>query len=106
LSGPIVTTNLVAGENVLAVEVHNRSGASGDVTFGLSAFLTLPYTLYPTLKIAQSNSAVVMSWDQGGYTLQQASTATGAWTDVPGPVVSSPFATNSPEGSFFFRLSK
>jgi hypothetical protein len=106
LSGPIVTTNLVAGENVLAVEVHNRSAGSGDVTFGLSASLTLPYTLYPTLKIAQSNSAVVMSWDQGGYTLQQASTATGAWTEVPGPVVSSPFATNSPEGSFFFRLSK
>ena len=106
VSGPIISTNLVAGQNVLAVEVHNRSAASADVTFGLSASLALPYTLYPTLNIAQTNSTVTMSWAQGGYTLQQASEPTGAWMEVPGPVVISPFTTNNPTGNVFYRLSK
>jgi glucose/arabinose dehydrogenase/mono/diheme cytochrome c family protein len=43
LSGPIVATNLVAGTNVLAVEVHQSSAGSTDIAFGcaLSANIVL-----------------------------------------------------------------
>jgi glucose/arabinose dehydrogenase/mono/diheme cytochrome c family protein len=41
LSGPVVTTNLVRGTNVLAVEVHQSDAGSSDIVFGsaLTAFL-------------------------------------------------------------------
>ncbi len=58
------------------------------------------------LRISVPNNAVRLNWSQGGYTLQQANTVTGAWTDVSGPVVSSPFTTNNPTGNRFFRLKK
>jgi len=106
LSGPIIATNLVAGDNVLAVEVHNRSGGSLDVTFGLDAWLVLPYSLRPTLSVTSFNGTITLSWGQGGYRLQQASAPAGVWTDVPGPVITSPFTTNSPAGNLFFRLRK
>jgi hypothetical protein len=106
LSGPLITTNLLAGDNVLAVEVHNNNPGSPDATFGLSAAYTVPYTLHPTLSLAQSNNAVILNWSQGGFTLQQANAPTGAWADVPGPVISSPFTTNHSSAAQFFRLRK
>jgi len=106
LSGPRITTNLVVGDNVLAVEVHNYNAQSPDITFGLSAACTVPYISRPTLDLACSNSVVTLSWSQGGYTLQQASAITGAWSNVPGPIISSPFTTNNSGATRFFRLSK
>ena len=41
LSGDLIT-NLVAGDNVLAVEMHNYSAGSPDITFGSALFYTLP----------------------------------------------------------------
>jgi len=106
LSGPIVTANLLTGDNVLAVEVHNYNVGSPDVTFGLSAAYTVPYVLNPTLSLSQSDDDVTLSWSQGGFTLQQADTPTGTWTDMPGPVFSSPFTTNHSGATQFFRLRK
>lgn len=106
VSGPVITTNLLSGDNVLAVEVHNYSAGSPDITFGVKATLTLPYTLRPVISVTKSNSAVRLKWDQGGYTLQQANAPTGTWADVSGPVVSSPFVTNNSTGNRFFRLKK
>lgn len=106
VSGAVIATNLMAGDNVLSVEVHNYNPGSPDITLGAAASLTLPYILRPTLSVNNSNSAVGLSWSQGGYTLQQAITPTGVWADVSGPVVSSPFTTNSPVGNRFYRLRK
>jgi exopolysaccharide biosynthesis protein len=106
LSGPVITTNLVVGDNVLAVEVHNYNAQSPDITFGLSAACTVPYISKPKLDLACSSSVVTLSWSQGGYTLQQANAITGAWSDVPGPVISSPFTTNNSGAARFFRLRK
>ena len=106
LSGPLVTTNLLSGDNVLAVEVHNRGATSHDVTFGLNALVTVPYSFRPVLSVLRTNDGVMLQWSQGGYTLEQASGPAGAWTDVPGPVISSPFTTNNPSAALFFRLRK
>lgn len=106
VSGGVIATNLITGDNVLAVEVHNASAASPDITFGVSASLAQSYSVRPSLSLATSNKVFGLSWSQGGYTLQQATTITGVWADVPGPVIVSPFATNNPSGTRFFRLKK
>ena len=106
-SGSAITNSLIKGTNVLAVEVHNLSTASPDVTFGFAVSANAPYSLKPTLTVAGANKTNVLSWAQGGYTLQQANKLTGPWTNVPGPVISSPFAvTNSTTTNWFFRLKK
>lgn len=106
LSGPLITTNLVTGDNVLAVEVHNYNARSPDITFGLSVCCTTPYILNPRLDMACSNQLVILSWDRGGFTLQQAGSPAGVWTNAPGPVVSSPYTTTNSSAALFFRLQK
>ncbi len=105
-SGPTVTNSLIKGTNVLAVEVHNYNAGSPDITFGLAASLDVPYSVKPALSLARTNSAVVLSWAQGGYTLQQANAVTGPWSNVPGPVISSPFTVTNSSTNWFFRLTK
>jgi Phosphodiester glycosidase/Purple acid Phosphatase, N-terminal domain len=106
LSGPLITTNLLVGDNVLAVEVHNYNPASPDVTFGLSLVATEPYVPSPVLNLDYSNEVATLSWDRGGFILQQADTVDGPWLNVPGPVVSSPFVTDITNSAQFFRLQK
>jgi len=109
LAGPIVTTNLLLGNNVLAVEVHNYNSQSPDITFGLSAAYTAPYVPNvpsPQLEVTQTNDVIVLSWSGSGFTLQEAGATTGPWTDVPGPVTTSPFTTNDSSAALFFRLRR
>jgi uncharacterized repeat protein (TIGR03806 family) len=42
VSGSIVETNLLQGDNVLAVEVHQSTSASTDIVFGLGLSATIP----------------------------------------------------------------
>jgi hypothetical protein len=101
----VLVPNLLAGDNVLAVQVHNFSTGSPDVTFGCALSTIVPYTLPVQLSIALSNSVTTVSWPRGGFTLQQAASLTGPWTDVPGPVVSSPYVVRAP-GARFYRLRR
>jgi hypothetical protein len=97
-----VLTNLVQGDNVLAVEVHNYNALSPDITFAMSLAVTVPLAFPPQLSMQFSQPAVTLSWSRGGFILQQADTPAGPWMDVPGPVVSSPYTcTNSGSGQFF-----
>jgi exopolysaccharide biosynthesis protein len=105
LAGSTVT-NLVSGDNVMAVEVHNYNVASPDITFGTALAFTEPYTLPPQLSIASEQGAATLSWTRGGFTLQQAPAVGGPWTDVPGPIFSSPFTATNSGASLFFRLRK
>jgi hypothetical protein len=101
-----VLTNLVQGDNVLAVEVHNYSAGSPDITFAMSLAITQPYVSGAQLSITASNGTPVLSWTRGGFILQQASNPAGPWTDVPGPVVSSPYVTSVSSSPCYFRLKK
>jgi hypothetical protein len=105
ISGDL-STNLVAGDNVLAVEAHNYNLQSSDVTFGTFLFDTQPYVSSPQLDIAYTQVTVTLSWSRGGFTLQQAGVPSGFWTDVPGPIVSSPFTSTNLTGAQYFRLLK
>ena len=101
-----VMTNLVAGDNVLAAQVHNFSAGSPDITFGVSLSFTTPSSSPPQLTIQQGDSGLVVSWSRGGFTLQQAISPAGPWDNVPGPVVSSPFVVTNASTSQYFRLIK
>ncbi len=105
-SGPTVTNSLINGTNVLAVEVHNYNALSPDITFGLAVSADVPYSMNPALSVAGTNRTIVLNWARGGFTLQQANAVTGPWTNVPGPVISSPFTVTSSSTNWFFRLKK
>ncbi|HLH57311.1 MAG TPA: phosphodiester glycosidase family protein [Verrucomicrobiae bacterium] len=105
LSGD-ATTSLLAGDNVFAVEAHNYNSASPDITFGLALSYSLPFSPSPQLSIQQSGATVTVSWTRGGFTLQQSGSPAGPWSNVPGPVVSSPFVTASTGNVQYFRLIK
>jgi hypothetical protein len=105
ISGELMT-NLVAGDNVLAVEVHNYNQSSHDITFGTSLIDTQPYSRIPNLNIAYTQGSVTLTWDRDGFTLQQADAPTGPWADAPGPIVSSPFTSTNLTGIQYFRLFK
>jgi hypothetical protein len=103
ISGDL-TTNLVAGDNVLAVEVHNYNQLSPDITFGTALSVTEPLIVRPALAIVFSNGTLTLSWNRGGFVLQQANSPLGRWTDVPGPVASSPYTPSLSAVAQYYRL--
>jgi exopolysaccharide biosynthesis protein len=107
ISGDLMT-NLVSGDNVLAVEVHNYNGQSQDITFGAALFYLKPYspgdTTQITLKLAYVNGQLTLTWEGGGYTLQQTENLTGSWTDVTGVSNNSYTVTANEGGPRFYRL--
>ena len=99
---------LVPGDNVLAVEVHNYNARSADITFGVEVWEARSISIPALLAISDSTGATTLTWTRGGFVLQWAEFATGPWTDVPGPVLLSPYVINSIEGGArqFYRLRK
>ena len=103
--GAPVSTNLLSGKHVLAVEVHNFTQKSPDITFGSAlSYFEVPNT-DPVLKTLRSDDSVTLYWNEEGYTLQQASRldGTGDWAEVPGSAVGSPWKVET-SGIRFFRL--
>jgi exopolysaccharide biosynthesis protein len=105
LSGSPIT-NLVPGDNVMAIEVHNFSQNSPDIVFGLALILGQPFTTPPRLNIAYADGVATLYWNGMGFTLQQLnefSSNSTNWTDVTVSTSSSPVViTNS--GTAFYRL--
>ena len=95
-------SNLVQGDNVLAVEVHNNSGV--DLVFG-SALLTLSATLTPPqLNLWTESDIATLFWNGEGFSLQQSSDlgSVSNWSDIAGGMQSPVTVTNST--STFYRL--
>lgn len=106
ISGPLLATNLVTGDNVLAVEVHNYSAGSPDITFGVAVSAVVPFTRAPELELHVSNSVMTLSWSGSGFVLQQTDSASGPWYDVPGPITTPPYVVTNSSATAFFRLRK
>ena len=107
ISGNQVTTNLVQGTNMIAVEVHNVSGGSTsqDIFFGSALFVNLPGASVPKLFITSENGVSILSWNGQGFILQRSSdlSSPANWTDVPGPVTQSAY-TAATVPTLFYRL--
>jgi hypothetical protein len=107
LSGNALT-NLVVGDNVLAVEAHNYSAGSQDITFGSALALERTFTLAPTPHLLRSDDVLMIYWNGSGFILQEASQISpGDWRDVSGPVTNGPYAlslSGTNTQSRFFRI--
>jgi hypothetical protein len=74
---------LVQGENVLAVEVHQDSLLSADLTMGLSVTAIVPaLVVTPQLSSALSGGNITISWLPAVGRLQSATEVGGPWTEV------------------------
>src|SRR6185369_9181723 len=85
--GAATATNLVNGDNVLAVEVHNYDIRSPDITFGTAFSVTSPNAPDPKITISYVNGQLTLNWTRNAFALQSADAPEGPWTDVPGPVL-------------------
>ncbi len=73
-------SNLVAGTNVLAAELHQYSGSNPDAVFGAELSLELPSEILPAmpppqspeLHFSRSGSTLLLSWDETDVTLEAA----------------------------------
>lgn len=96
-------SNLVVGDNVMAVEVHQNATDSSDIVFGAELASALPTPQPLKISIARSGADLVISWTQTG-TLQSADTPAGPWSDVSG--ATNPTILTSPPGSKFYRIKQ
>ncbi len=101
-----VMTNLLSGDNLLAVEVHNFNALSHAVTFGAGVSFAEPNAPGPELAIAPVTNAATVTWTRGGFLLQQATGLGAGWTNVPGPVVAPPYTVGFTNPAQFFRLAR
>ena len=100
--------NVVDGDNVLAVEVHNYNVGSADITFGLALNRIDPIDPGPTSTVVQitfGENGLEVNWDGTGGILQSAPSLDGPWADTqsssPKPVSIQPSETRQ-----FYRIRK
>ena len=99
-------SSLRAGENVVAVEVHNYNARSADMTFGMQMSLVQPVSLSPELRIVPGDGVMQLQWSRGGFVLEEATDPAGPWTEVPGPHVLGPVMQPMEDGVRYFRLAR
>ena len=74
---------LVQGENILAIEVHQDSLLSADLTLGLSLTAFVPsVVLAPQLTSSLEDGNITISWTPAVGRLQSATEVGGIWSDV------------------------
>lgn len=100
-SFPIPVSKLVAGENILAVELHQTSVTSSDAI--LDCELIPTYESKLTLHFDQMGGQPVLWWFDNGAVLEQ-STDLAQWESVPG--ASSPLPIAATGARRFFRLRR
>ena len=105
-------TNLLQGENALAVEIHQAAANGPDISFDLG-FVSQYGAAKPVLSVVRAGgNKVVLAWPasaSSNFVLQSASTLTAAsWTGVSNAVVEAGgmrYVTNAITGSQrFYRL--
>lgn len=98
----IGASNLVQGENIIAVEVHNGTGS--DLVFGSALYALSAAVVAPQLNIWTENDLSTLFWNGQGFLLQgsQGLESSENWLDVPGNPQSPVSVTNS--ASTFYRL--
>ena len=98
----IVTSNFVAGTNVVAVEVHQATATSSDIAWNLE-LSGVPAALPPRVNLVHFGNDAVLYWNDATFGLEEADVVTGPWRAA--------ITRNSPSASAissnrFFRLKK
>jgi hypothetical protein len=95
----IPADRLRPGRNVLAVEIHQASARSSDISFDL----WLTARRLPRLRWLTLDGQLLLYWDDPAFGLEQAPAVTGPWTALPD--ARSPFPVE-PGAPRFFRLRR
>jgi hypothetical protein len=100
-TGTVPSSRLVPGTNIAAVEIHQESAGSSDVSFDfeLIANPVVPQAIYA----ANFGGELNIVWSDSSFVLEEAELVTGPWTQVDS---GSPFLIVPSEGQRFYRLSK
>jgi sugar lactone lactonase YvrE len=110
VSTAMTLTGLRQGTNVLAVEVHQNSTTSNDITLGLQleAGVLRFASAVPILAIARApNGDLALSWSDPFYVLQTAATLSGPWeTAATVSPFNVPWAVVESAPAQFFRLRR
>jgi hypothetical protein len=89
--------DLAAGDNALAVEVHQANEGSSDVLFGLRIVAVVgqaPPSGGGTLNITQDATSVTVTWDDPSMILLSSPAPEGPYTEVVG--ATSPYTLSKP----------
>jgi hypothetical protein len=102
---PQAVQALQPGLNLLAVEVHNFSAGSPDITFGASLFGTVPRpkSQQQQLAISLLSGTISVNWNGSGV-LQEADSVEGPWTDLPVSGINGPWQVEASRHAHYFRL--
>lgn len=91
-------TALVAGDNVLAVELHPNSVTSSDSEFAAQLHIV---QCVPSLSIQHVGAEIKLTWSDAAYHLETSTTPNGPWTRQAG---GSGLQLPAAAGNGFFRL--
>jgi hypothetical protein len=110
LGTALTLTGLKQGTNVLAIEVHQNSTTSNDITLGLQleAGVVSFSSASPVLDITRRpDGGITLAWGDPFYTLQAAPTLAGPWeaVSINSPVELPAASVSASEGQFF-RLKR
>ena len=92
---------LLTGTNLVAVEIHQESPGSSDLSFDFE--LTGSAATSARLDAVRFGQQWVLVWNVPGYVLEQADNITGPWTYVTG---ASPATVDLTAARRFYRLKK
>jgi hypothetical protein len=100
--------SLVAGENVLAVELHqadlNDPGANRDFTFALKLFGVLPSRPSSRLTMRLASGNLTVSWVPEGGTLESSDNPSGPWAAVLEAHPPGEYTTSASGAKMFYRV--
>jgi len=101
---------LKQGTNLLAIEVHQNSTTSTDITMGLLLEASVQKFPTPTPTLATSRNAngdLILSWSDPFYVLESAADPAGPWTSLgSGTSLTIPASVMLDVPAQFFRLKK
>ena len=72
---------LIAGQNLIAVEVHQDDPGSSDISFNME-LIGNPLPAPPPVYIFRYGPQLLVAWTEPSFVLQQADAIGGAWTPV------------------------
>ena len=101
LTATFAPTALVNGTNTIAVEIHQQSNSSSDISFNLE--LTATYQTALTLDLTKAGGQPVIYWFDGSALLE-GSADLSTWAPMPG--AASPFPLDLAQPKHFYRLSR
>lgn len=94
---------LIPGENLCAVEIHQSSVTSSDLSFDLLLLGNLPPPPV-VLKKAQVDTDLILYWDDPAWALEESPSLSGPWGSTP--TSGSVQAVKPGSGSRFYRLKQ